>query len=66
MDPSESLDVGAMQGCRVGFTSGLCNLASLDGDPDSAVVPEFRVYLSEIALFTKAGEKVYPETFAAI
>lgn len=66
MDPSESLDVGAMQGCRGGFTAGLCNLASLDGDPDSAVAPEFRVYLSETSLFMKAGEKVYPETFSAI
>lgn len=66
MDPSESLDVGAMQGCRVGFTAGLCNLASLDGDPGSAVALEFRVYLSETALFIKAGENVYPETFSAI
>lgn len=66
MDPSESLDVGAMQGCTVGFTAGLCNLASLDGDPDSAVAPEFRVYLSQTSLFMKAGENVYPETFSAI
>lgn len=66
MGPSESLDAGALQCCRVGSTAGLCNLASLDGDSHSAVVPELRVYLSETSSFMKAGENVYPETFSEI
>lgn len=66
MEPSESLDVGALQCCKVGSTAGLCNLASLDGDSHSALVPEFRVYLSETCSFMKAGENVYPETTSEI
>lgn len=66
MGPSDNLDVGALQCCRAGSTAGLCNLASMDGDSHSVVVPEFRVCLSETSSFMKAGENVYPETFSEI
>lgn len=66
MEPSESLDVGVLQCCRAGSTAGLCNLDSLDGDPHSTLVPEFRACLSETSSFMKAGQNVYPETFSEI